>query len=925
MNTFDVTINFFNILWHIMGSRPTLLTVIVFTCAAKIFLTVHLAMHMRNNKNNYIKRSCMLLIIVLVSNTFSDFAWILKLTRAFFITTLNPQFCLFWIRIAWAFAIVQYHALALFIESLVEKRNLFGTRQKILLTITGIFFTSLIVFAGISLNAHNAMQLATEIQINKGLLQYGIFPLLLLSLVITMAKLKTLLIPRLLKMQVQIFIKTTIVPFLIFESSSIYPLSLIRSYMGNKYAFTCLSTIILVYAIFYCTRKIIGLRFLNFKSHTESSADFHLINDFRHVLEQFGTVTNARELGHITKTFFEQAFHIHPHKTHLYTREHITHSQTHLDEVPYQHDHREIMLEHFLEQSAVKSLTPTPFKPGEVLFFDELAFNDFYNTIDYNPDMLDLLRQLDADAFIPIMEKDQLLAYIIIDRGSRSKESIHINEFYDETERDYMLVFSDYLRNIMNLLRDGNFDLLLHQKKKLEEDVYLRHQEMNQYKESIQSFIRTSNSREIGIIFYKNNRFALGNRSARDLIQVDLNLHSGHPMAKQFKKFAQQILEYKTSQTCLIDGNNGEKLVISGIPNIEHNNIIITVHYPEISDLLRKKTELLNDPQDWGFFLCLETTTMGQLIDQFIPGHGEILLNFKVKLLKAALGKRAVLLDASGDDLPSLIELIHHIALREQLHSIVLHEPITSPETAIKLFGINSMLSLSIHDRPLLETLNHSGTLFIQNVHFLDLETQDHLAEFLRYGVYRKLKTDHKTHSNARVICSTNKNLHEAMQAGTFSKNLFEELNNNTLVMPSLSTISKDERHELIEIIVKQTLRQQPALNNLLELSEREKQKLLSAHLPSLQELRIKIKSLLVEKSKHNTPHDEENELFEGAYTTFDQELVEAAQLGKQALKNKQVMVLLWKKFQNQNKIAMFLGVNRSSVNRRCKEHGLIE
>ena len=42
------------------------------------------------------------------------------------------------------------------------------------------------------------------------------------------------------------------------------------------------------------------------------------------------------------------------------------------------------------------------------------------------------------------------------------------------------------------------------------------------------------------------------------------------------------------------------------------------------------------------------------------------------------------------------------------------------------------------------------------------------------------------------------------------------------------------------------------------------------------------------------------------------------------ALKDPKIMVMLWNKFKNQNKIANILGVNRSSVNRRCKEYGLI-
>jgi len=60
------------------------------------------------------------------------------------------------------------------------------------------------------------------------------------------------------------------------------------------------------------------------------------------------------------------------------------------------------------------------------------------------------------------------------------------------------------------------------------------------------------------------------------------------------------------------------------------------------------------------------------------------------------------------------------------------------------------------------------------------------------------------------------------------------------------------------------------------------------------------------------------------AYQVSDPNLMEIARLGKHALKDEKAMTILWNKFKNQNKIAVFLGVNRSSVNRRCKDYNLL-
>jgi DNA-binding protein Fis len=54
-----------------------------------------------------------------------------------------------------------------------------------------------------------------------------------------------------------------------------------------------------------------------------------------------------------------------------------------------------------------------------------------------------------------------------------------------------------------------------------------------------------------------------------------------------------------------------------------------------------------------------------------------------------------------------------------------------------------------------------------------------------------------------------------------------------------------------------------------------------------------------------------------------DPELIEAARLGKHALRDPKIMGQLWATFKNQNQIATFLNVNRSSINRRCKEYNL--
>jgi DNA-binding NtrC family response regulator len=156
---------------------------------------------------------------------------------------------------------------------------------------------------------------------------------------------------------------------------------------------------------------------------------------------------------------------------------------------------------------------------------------------------------------------------------------------------------------------------------------------------------------------------------------------------------------------------------------------------------------------------------------------------------------------------------------------------------------------------------------------------------------------------------------------GTFSKELFNILRKNTVSMPSLLTLADNELCELADGFTEQSLKSMP-MKNLLELTNSEKNRLVHARPASIHELKEKVQHLLTQKSKRNMIEEETQ--FDPAYQFTDPHLMQAARLGKHALRDPKIMALLWNKFKSQSKIATFLGVNRSSVNRRCKDYHLI-
>ena len=250
----------------------------------------------------------------------------------------------------------------------------------------------------------------------------------------------------------------------------------------------------------------------------------------------------------------------------------------------------------------------------------------------------------------------------------------------------------------------------------------------------------------------------------------------------------------------------------------------------------------------------------------------------------------------------------------------MLHDSSKPVDVALKLFGINPIFSEQINEQPLFQKLNKTGTLFIQNVEHLNRELQQYLAEFIRYGYYRPFKSETKIPSNVRIICSTSRNLQDMVHDGSFSPVLFNELKQTTLNMPSLLTLPQDELHELTHGFTEQTLKTQ-AFKSLLELSDRDKNKIATRRPVSLKDLKHKVHQLVLQKSKENNIYEETE--FDPEYKISNPELIEASRLGKHALRDQKIMVLLWNKFKSQTKIATFLGVNRSSVNRRCKDYEL--
>lgn len=914
---------------QIVGSSTSFLMLIPLALLLKVAIIFVLIQSYIHSTKTRLPQQLFFLIITIIGLIASDIAWFIKALE----NLCYPKYSiiLFFIRIAWGLMALQYQALSLFIETLTEQKPTFNVRQKISSALSFSFFLFFFFVALTDINCQSSRDRSyIEFFTLKAEIVYLFFLIMPSTLFFSLRRLKKMSLPRILKKQITLLLKFLIIPWFICEILQNLTFQLAPGFVANSKALSILSTLLVTGAIYFAIRRILGLRFLNLRKQIQASKQFYtyaFIDNFKDVLEQLSFATTMTELGHITKTYFKNCFAIPLRRTTIYARKyeaiHELDPQSALkkalqpEEPLSEHETKiQSLIEDFL--STADATVHTYLHQAKVIVHDEIAFNAFYENDPAERKVLALIQEINADIWLPIFDKQKMVAYIIIDRHSRGTEN-----FYSNIEHDEMVVFANYLANIIHLLQNRNLDNLIQQEKELKEELYNKHQEINQYKESMRSFLRAGAQKKIGIIFYKGHRFIFANQSAQELIKISPNVQPGHPLSIALKNIARRVLEYKAPQTHIVNDSEGNKLVLSGVPNLEGNNVIITAHHPELSDILSTQINHLKDPSKWDYLLYLETTSSGQLINQLIPSNSETFLNFKIELLKTGLSKKALLLDMPEEDLMPTVELIHHIGLREHLYTLNLTAPEKNSELATKLFGINHLFAPDSAEtgEPLFRRLHNTGTLYIKNIQFLSAETQDYLTEYLHYGYYRTFKTDQKIIANVRIVCSSHQDLASLTHKKKFSRELFTELKKTTLIMPSLLTVADDELNTLADGFTEQAL-QEKTYKKLIELNSKEKEKLITQRPVSLQELRNKVQQELISKSKKQEVFEETQ--FDPAYELTDPDLVEAARLGKYALRDPRMLSLLWRKFGNQTKIAALLNVNRSSINRRLKEYKLL-
>ncbi len=224
------------------------------------------------------------------------------------------------------------------------------------------------------------------------------------------------------------------------------------------------------------------------------------------------------------------------------------------------------------------------------------------------------------------------------------------------------------------------------------------------------------------------------------------------------------------------------------------------------------------------------------------------------------------------------------------------------------------------HDRKGRFELADGGTIFLDEIGDLDLNSQVKLLRVLQDRTYEVLGDSRSRQVDVRVVCATNRDLVEMVKKGTFREDLFYRINLIQVKLPALR-----ERSEDIPLIV------QHFLNNVKSLYQREELSVSRKALNWLKELpypgNIREIKNLVERTVLVSPKDHlDVEDFQAQFqsTSAISSSDSLPAVGTMTLDDlEKAMIIKTLDFHKTNisKAARALGLSRAALYRRLEKH----
>ena len=194
--------------------------------------------------------------------------------------------------------------------------------------------------------------------------------------------------------------------------------------------------------------------------------------------------------------------------------------------------------------------------------------------------------------------------------------------------------------------------------------------------------------------------------------------------------------------------------------------------------------------------------TSDQSLEDIVTQDGEM-IRIKEKILQTADSDAHVLVyGKTGTGKELIVNAIQKTSRRKDA-PFIKQNCASIPSTLLEsiLFGTTKGSYTGAKDTPGLFELADGGTLFLDEIGDMSLKTQAKILRILQEQSFERVGGTRTIKVDVRVIAATNKNLEEAIAAGTFREDLYYRINPMTLNLPPLS-----ERVEDIPLIVRDVL-----------------------------------------------------------------------------------------------------------------------
>lgn len=175
--------------------------------------------------------------------------------------------------------------------------------------------------------------------------------------------------------------------------------------------------------------------------------------------------------------------------------------------------------------------------------------------------------------------------------------------------------------------------------------------------------------------------------------------------------------------------------------------------------------------------------------------RSNVMLTLEQSIMRVApTNSRIMITGPSGAGKEVVARMLHANSLRADGPFVVLNAATLAPELLeIQLFGVEEghLNSTKGPRRGLLEQA-HGGTIFLDEVADMPLETQGKILRVLVDQSFQRVGGSDKVKVDARVVSSSSQNLKDAMANGRFREDLFHRLSVVPLHIPSMRERPED-------------------------------------------------------------------------------------------------------------------------------------